>query len=277
MIKKRMINEKNFINKYPVSLNDAIFFPLIYKTFINLKDQPLPDTNLNHILKFSNFTGFSKGAVRTALTRLKKKGSIISYKENGKIFYKMSEIRAKASNYYMDNNKKKEFTIVIYSFKRENKIERYQIRKILKKFGFKMLTQNVYINLKIKKDEFISRIKNAGLENNLYIYDTLETLEPFVAKNILNAWDIDNNLKELNAFYIDFKDFISFNDNDAEKIFNHLGYAGAVVFSYFQRNEIPVPDAFLPENYPLKIINSDLINANMKYINITKNYYLKLV
>ncbi len=271
-----MMNEKNFIKKYPISLNDAVFFPMIYKTFINLKDQPLPDTNLNHILKFSNFAGFSEGAVRTALTRLKKKGSIISYKENGKILYKMSEMREKVSNYYMGNNKKKEFTIIVYSFKRENKIERYQVRKILKKFGFKMLTQNVYINLKIRKEEFITRIKDAGFENNLYIFDTSEILEPFVSKNILNAWNINNNLKELNDFYIDLKDFISFDNNDPENIFNRLGYAGVVVFSYFQRNELPVPDAYLPENYPLKIINTDLINANMKYINITKKYYLRL-
>lgn len=276
MIKKRMISEKSFIKKYPISLNDAIFFPMIYKTFINLKDETLPDVNLNHIMSFSNFAGFSEGAVRTALTRLKKRGRIISLKKNGKIFYRMSEMSEKISNYYMSGNNKKEFTIIIFSFKRENKNERYQIRKILKKFGFKMLTQNVYINLKIRKEELVSRIKEAGLENNLYIFDTSETLEPFVAKNILNAWDIDNNLKELNDFYNDFKNFISFDDNDAEKIFNHLGYAGVVVFSYFQRNEIPVPDAYLPENYPLKNINSDLIKANIKYINITKKYYLKL-
>ena len=188
----------------------------------------------------------------------------------------MSKMREKVSNYYMSNNKKKEFTIIVFSFKRENKIERYQIRKILKKFGFKMLTQNVYINIKIIKDEFISRIKEAGFENNLFIFDTTENLEPFVAKNILKAWDIDNNLKELNDFYIDFKNFVSFDDNNAENIFNRLGYAGVVVFSYFKRNELPVPDEYLPENYPLKIINTDLINASMKYINITKKYYLKL-
>ncbi len=271
-----MINEKSFIKKYPISLNDAIFFPLIYKNFINLKGQTLPDVNLNHIMNFANFAGFKDGAVRTAITRLKKKGNIINYKKNEKIFYKMSDMREKISNYYMSGNNKKEFTIVVFSFKRENKTERYQIRKILKKFGFRMLAQNAYINLKIRKEEFISRIKDAGFESNLYIFDTLENIEPFVAKNILKAWDMDNNLKELNDFYIDLKDFISFDNNDPENIFNHLGYAGVVVFSYFQRNELPVPDVYLPENYPLKIINTDLINANMKYINITKKYYLRL-
>ena len=271
-----MLDETIFMKKYPISLNDAILFPLIYKTFFNQKKRNLPDPNQSHMIDFAGFAGFSEGAIRTALTRLKKKGSIISYKKDGKIYYKMSEIRKKVSNYYINTDKKKEFTIVIFSFNRENSGERYQIRKILKKIGFKMLAQNAYINIRIKKDDLLYKIKGAGFEKNLYIFDSIENLEPFVARNVLKAWKVDEYIKKLNSFYVDFKNFISFMNKNTENIFNLLGYAGVVVFSYFQRNDPPIADIYLPDDYPLKKINAELIEMNIKFSKTMKAYYLKL-
>ena len=264
----------DFKKKYPVPLIDAIIFPFIYKIWNS--QTKLPDVKLKCILDFCMYAGYNEGAVRTAITRLKQKGIISNIADKQKSGYVLSENHKIRTIQIRDNTIRQGFTLAIFSFSRENGKERYIIRSILSKTGFKKLAQNTYISLRGRKEELLRKIKNERLEEHLFIFEGEDDLDKNTVQRLLEIWKINERQKTLNVFYSDLLEFIKPNGLSDQELFQMLGYAGTVFSGKFQRTEPPIPEKYLPEDYPIKDIYNFIVENNGKFLEVTKRYFFKV-
>lgn len=270
-----MNGKTDFKAKYPISSTDAVFYPFIYKIFWG-STADLPDVKLRCILNFGLYAGYKEGAVRTAVSRLKKRGTLIIADDKKIPGYKLNEDFQMRTMQIRNDTLPKGFTLAIFSFYRENEKERYTIRSILTKEGFKKLAQNTYINIQGRKKQLIQKIKNEGLEKHLYIFECDEDLDDNTILRLTKVWKINERIKSLNEFFSDLKEFINPAGLSKMEIFHMLGYAGTVYFTKVQSMEPPLPNRYLPPDYPIRDIFDFLVEKNREYLDATKNYFIKV-
>jgi DNA-binding transcriptional regulator PaaX len=263
----------DFKKKYPVPLIDAIIFPFIYKIWNS--QTKLPDVKLKCILDFCMYAGYNEGAVRTAITRLKQKGILSSITDKQKAEYVLSENNSIRTVQIRDNTIRQGFILAIFSFSRENEKERYIIRSILSKTGFRKLAQNTYISIRGRKEELLRKIKDKRLEEHLFIFEGEDDLDKNTVQRLLEIWEINKRQKTLYEFLADLREFLKPGKLSDQEVFQMLGYAGTIFSNRIQRTEPPVPEKYLPEDYPIKNIYNFLIDNNRKFFEATKKYFIK--
>jgi DNA-binding transcriptional regulator PaaX len=270
-----MNRKTDFKNRYPISSTDAVYYPFIYKIFWG-SAVILPDVKLRCILNFGLYAGYKEGAVRTAVSRLKKNGTLISAGDRKNPVYILNEDSQMRTMHIKNDTIQQGFTLAIFSFYRENEKERYIIRSILTKEGFKKLAQNTYINIQGRKERLIRKIENEGLEKHLYIFECDDELDDNTILRLTDVWKIKERIKSLNEFFSDLKKFILPEGLSEKEIFHMLGYAGTAYFSKFHSTEPPLPTKYLPHDYPLRNIYNFLVEINSDYLNVTKKYFKKV-
>ena len=268
------MKKKDFKSIYQVSLTDSVFYPFIYKIWYNSKD--LPDVKLKCILDFCKYAGNKEGAARTAITRLKKKGILISADNSQKAGYILNEIFKNRVMQVKNGLVEQGFTLAVFSFSRENEKERYVIRSVLAGTGFKKLAQNTYINVRGRKDELMKKIKKEGLEKHLFIFECDENLDENTISRLTSIWGVNERIKLLNKFYFDLRTYLKPEGLPGQEIFHMLGYAGTVFSVIFQRTEPPVPEKYLPTDYPLKKVYNYILQKNHEFFTDTKRYYIEV-
>ncbi len=269
-----MEKKTDFKLKYPISLTAAIFYPLIYEVWNNLSD--LPGVKLKCIINFCHYAGYNDGAVRTAISRLKKKGILISTDDKQKAGYKLNKIQRMRTIQMKDEAIQQGFTLAVFSFNRENERERYIIRSILTKTGFKKFAQNTYINTRGRKDELLRKIKNEDLEKHLFIFECEDDLDENTILRMIEIWKINSRVNLLNQFFSDLQAFAIPDGLSKQEIFNMFGYAGSVFVTRFQHTEPPVPGKYLPADYPIKKIYNFLLEKNHEFLENTKSYFIEV-
>jgi DNA-binding transcriptional regulator PaaX len=267
------MKKKNFKSIYPVSLTDSVFYPFIYKVWHNPKD--LPDVKLRCILDFCKYAGYKDGAARTAISRLKQKGILKSI-DKQKSGYKLIETFKNRVMQVKNDLVEPGFTLAVFSFSRENEKERYIIRSVLAGTGFKKLAQNTYINIRGRKDELMKKIKKERLEKHLFIFECDNNLDENTVSRLSDIWEINGRVKLLNKFYYDLQTYLKTGGLSGQEIFHMLGYAGTVFSAIFQRTEPPVPEKYLPPDYPLKKIYNYILQKNQEFLADTKRYYIEV-
>ena len=264
----------DFKSKYPVPLIDAIIYPFIYKIW-NIQAK-LPPVKLKCILDFCIYAGYNEGAVRTAITRLKKRGILNSIADKQKAEYVLSGNHKTRIIQIRDNTIRQGFTLAIFSFSRENEKERYIMRSILSRIGFKKLAQNTYINIRGRKEELLRKIKSERLDKHLFLFECEDDLDKNTVQRLVEIWKIKKRQKILNEFFSDLKEFIKPEEHSGQEIFQMIGHAGTVFSVRFQRTEPPVPEKYLPEDYPIQNIYNFLVENNRKYFEVTKKYFINV-
>ena len=83
-------------------------------------------------------------------------------------------------------------------------------------------------------------------------------------------------MKLLYKFYSDLQAYLKIRGLSGQDIFHILGYAGTVFSVIFQRTEPPVPDKYLPSDYPIKKIYNYLLQKNQEFFADTKQYYIEV-
>jgi DNA-binding transcriptional regulator PaaX len=269
-----MINKIDFKSKYRIALAGAIIYPFVYKIWNNREN--LPDVRLKCILNFCSYSGYNDGAARTAISRLKHNGIIISTGDKQKAGYILNENHKIRTMQIKENNVHPGFTLAIFSFNREDEKERYIIRSLLSRTGFIKLAQNTYINTRGRKEELLQKINREGLEKHLFIFECEDEPDKNTIQRLIDIWKINERQMTLNEFFSDMQGFFAPNGLSGDEIFHKLGYAGTVFSSIFQHSEPPVPKRYLPEDYPLKNIFNFLVKKNSMHLAETKDYFIKI-
>ena len=266
------MKKKDFRSKYSISAADSVVYPFIYKIWHDSGD--LPDVKLKCIIDFCAYAGVKEGAARTAISRLKRTGALNS-PENGKGAYSPNPAFEHRVLQVKNSPVEKGFTVAVFAFSSDKEKERYKIRSILAATGFTMLAQNTYINIRGRKDELLLKINREGLGKNIFVFECEEDLDGNTMARLTEIWKIQERMDYLNGFYADLQEYAVPEGLSGKEAFHMLGYAGTVFTVMFQRTEPPIPEAYLPENYPLKNITDFLLRKQKETIKLTREYFIK--
>ena len=242
----------DFISKYPLSLKEIITTPMIFReTVPQLKGFPFP--TLSAIRDLTEFAGHSYGTLRTAISRTRASGELNNFQDkNGVKRFRLTKLQKSVSNVVVNwQNRPQGFTLVVFSFRKDDEKERRTVREILKYFGFQKLAQNTYINGMIDTTGMETEMKHRKLDRNLYVFRCPEVNSPGLLKRLRKIFDIENRARELSEFETDLKAFLSEPSIRGDEFARRVFYAGPLHYSKCFVEEPPLPASVLPEGYPL--------------------------
>lgn len=265
-----------FIKKYPVSLNELLVTPIIFldnNPRINAISAPC----LNHLKDLCEFGGYSGGAIRTALSRIRKRGEVkeIKDKEGFIRFYITKEQKLISKIVKANQDESDSFSIVVFTFQSVEDRRRYMARDVLKKFGFRLFAQNVYIRRKILRDPFEEHIKELGLDDSMFLFDCSDPSTAYFKKKIISKFPLEDAIIEIEMLLNDLKNFISEDLDDIEYTRRVL-YFGPLHYKYCFINELPLPNSFYPKEYRIHELKHFYENIPFKRWESIKKYFRDL-
>lgn len=235
-----------FHKKYPVGLLNAVYtVAIIYHSWKQiLPDLVLP--SVKGIKPFIVFTGNTDNALRTALSRERRKKNLVFIKDKNKILrYDMNPLGQGLTRFYLQEEKEnKGVTLAVFKFSTGQNKSRYVLKEILRSFGFKMLVQNIYISRGVEHKEIIAAAENEGVGRNLFLFDS-GFPEGRALEKILELYEADKWVKSLNIFKSDLIKYLKEADTGEER-FNRALYAGAVNHLHNRVNIPPLPADIFP-------------------------------
>ena len=235
-----------FHKNYPLTILDAMFTICIANQGWKTAVPDLPDPTVKGSKSFLMFTGASDNAVRTAITREKKKDNMKFFRDgNGTLRFDMNELGHGLTRFYHgDKDEIKGMTMAVFQFETRENRARYVLKEILKNFGFTMFARNTYISRKVDHSEVEAAAAAAGIEENLFLFDT-ELPEGTALKKIRELYQTDRLEKEFDLFkkrlQLYFKDV-----SDDEDYYNRALYTGAVSHLYVRVKLPPLPEELFP-------------------------------
>lgn len=266
----------DFVNKYPLSLKEIITTPMIFREAVpQLEGFPFP--TLSAIRDLAEFAGHSYGTLRTAISRTRASGELKSFQDkNGVTRFKLTKLQKSVSNVVINwQNRPQGFTIVVFSFRKNDEKERRIVREILKYFGFKKLAQNTYINGMIDTTGMETEIEQRKLDQNLYIFRCPEVDSPGLLERLRKIFDVEKRARELSEFETDLKAFLNESSLREDEFARRVFYAGPLHYSKCFVEEPPLPASVLPEGYPLGTLQDYLNSIIRKRSREITSYYLK--
>ena len=161
----------DFRKKYPISAREAAYTPMILRDGFGAESR-LPYPSLNGIRDFTRYCGFRDGAVRTAISRGKAEGDLLTFADAGKVTrYRISESQLTMGKTVTNRQNQPEgFIVAVFSFTTDEVAQRAKVRESLKYSGFKKLAQNTYINGRIETEGLETAMRKFGLGKNLYLF-----------------------------------------------------------------------------------------------------------
>ncbi|TRM97281.1 transcriptional regulator PaaX [Sulfolobus sp. B1] len=167
--------------------------------------------SLKSLIRIFKEFGFSEGAVRAGMHRMKKRGLVITIKDvkNKKISYKLSQkgmlrLSEGTKRVYEKARKKWDgkWRIVVYNIPEGNRELRDKLRKELRWLGFGMLTQSTWIspnpmeNIVLKFVEEINNSTNKEGQIDVFLSEYLGDPKSIVKK----CWNLSEIEKEYEKF-----------------------------------------------------------------------------
>jgi len=265
----------NFLSKYPIGLKDAIRASIVFRQNpVIPKTVPFP--SLKGIRSFVEYVGYNYGAMRTSISRSHKTGELLIDNIDGVKRYKMNERLNYLVNIYQNYKKGDGYTLVIYSSDKKEAKDAYQIRELLEEFGFKKISQGVYINMRMD----ISKLKNVFVKHKLYsdllFFDCDENTDHVMRDKLISLWKIDKLVANSLEFEKDLGTFLGINNLEANELFNRLLYASVAFHIYCHSKDPPIPHKYLPKEYALQRIEQYLFEIGKTHWEGIFKYYLKI-
>jgi hypothetical protein len=217
--------------------------PIIFKEGVpEMKDLPAP--GIGHLRDLCEFGNYSYGAMRTAMTRAKKKNLLgIFIDEDGKKRFRMTEYQQNVGRVVMENRSNiDKFSLAIFTFKASETKQRYRAREILGYFGFRMIAQNVYIRRKITGQYLEKTIKKEGLQKNIFVFECDDPGTAVFKDKLYTQFKVQRVTKELHVFK---KDLVQFLNPKLDKMefARRIFYVGPVQHKICFEDESPLPES----------------------------------
>lgn len=239
--------------------------------------EDLPSPGIDHLRDLCEFGNYSYGAMRTAMTRAKKKNLLGVFIDNeGKKRFCLTDYQLSVGRVVMENRSTIDnFSLAIFSFKASETKERYRAREILGYFGFRMIAQNVYIRRRITGLHLEETIKKEGLQNNIFVLECDDPGTLAFKNKLYSQFDVPKITTKLHEFKNDLVQFLD-TKLDKTELARRIFYAGPVQHGICFEDEAPLPQSYYPEDYPMAEIITffeDIIKIHMKDL---VAYYMKI-
>jgi len=253
------------LDDYPLKTHEVLHFPLMFPD--SLKAYLGPSLNypsLDILYDFAEACGVSKGAVRTALSRMKKEGLIHVYDDHGVTRYQSSTLQIEAMiNFQKRNRRTKGYTLAVYSFDGGMSKERNTARELLEYMGFVRFAQNTWMAFESNTSELKKSIQAEGLDDNVYLFD-VKSIEDTTMQRIVSFWKLEERVELLRDYYREIQELLIEPDSNRDSFVN-LGIAWLTFIIHIQGTEPPVPENLLPEGYLYNDIVTMLRKKSMRY------------
>jgi len=251
-----MAGKQDFMAAYPLNARAAIHSPMAFIQGF-FASENLPPPTMEGIRDFTRFAGIGDGAMRTALSRAKKEGSLVAFSDAaGRTRYRLSdETFAMGTAQVRADRRPEGFLIAIFSFKTEEAEARSVLRGILKSYGFRKLAQNAYIHGRIESSGLMAAVRGAGLEDNFFLFTCVDIDDDRLVGRVFELFDLKGRAAYLREYLTRLKDFLpdGISGDDAAR---RLLYVGAVHWERVEAGEPPFPARYLPKDYSLAEIQS---------------------
>lgn len=253
------------LEKYPLKTHEVLHFPLMFPDSLKAYHGPsLKYPSLDILYDFADACRVSKGAVRTALSRMKKEGLIIVQEERGVSRYRSGNLQMEAMmNFQKRSRRTKGYTLAVYSFDGEMSKERNTARELLEYMGFVRFAQNSWMAFEVKTGELSKSLRANGLDEHVYLFD-VHTIEDTTMKRIVSFWNLDERAARLQNFYEELKVLLHEPGSDRDA-FVRLGIAWVTFIIHIHGTEPPVPENLLPGGYRYNDIVALLKKMSMRY------------
>jgi DNA-binding transcriptional regulator PaaX len=267
----------DFIHKYPLLLKEIIATPMIFReNDPRLEGMPFP--NMAIIRHLAEFAGFSYGALRTAVSRLKASGDLESFAdEAGIVRFRLTSLQRSVSDVVRSwETRPKGFVIALFSFKSEEEKGRQRVREALKYFGFKRIAQNAYINGMIDTATLQATMREYGVADRLFLFRCSDVEDPVLVAKLKEVFDVRGRAEALRVFFADLRLFLGEKDLDGMEFGRRIFYAGPVYHMRCFVEEPPFPESFLPPDYPLPEVKSWYLTRSAERLEDVIAYYMGL-
>jgi len=246
---------------FPLSARAAVHTPLVFRAGLYAADG-LPWPSLEGIRDFAHFAGIEDGAIRTALSRSKRDGSLLVEADPaGRNRYSLAPATFAMGTAQIRADQRPEgFLLAVFSFTTPEQEERASLRALLKSFGFRKLAQNTYIHGRIETEGLHAAIRGLGLENNFFLFTCPDIDDENLVARVLSLFDLESRRKKLGEYFSLLKDFLpeelSRVAASSDEFARRLLYVGAVHWEHVEASEPPIPAKYLPADYAFKEIQA---------------------
>jgi DNA-binding transcriptional regulator PaaX len=249
----------SFIRRHPLSLQEVIATPMIIRENVpGFKGLPFPRSAI--IRDLAAFAGHSPGAVRTALSRLRTTGELVSFVDpSGFVRFRLTESQKSVGGVVRAWPARPEgFLIGVFSFRAPEEAKRRRVRETLLHFGFKRIAQNTYINGMIDTSGLEAEMKRAGVTDRFYVFRCPEIDDPALLHRLAEVFDVKGRQRKLEGFREELAAFLEEPGMDKMELGRRVFYAGPVYHRTCFVEEPPIPVHILPPGYPLSELQSYL-------------------
>ena len=248
-----------FMTAFRLTAKAAIHTPLVFRAGL-FSGEGLPWPSLEGIRDFARFAGIEDGAIRTALSRAKREGSLIAEADGTRSarYVLAPETFARGVAQIRADKRPEGFLLAVFSFSTPEQEERASVRALLKSYGFRKLAQNTYIHGRIETESLVTAIRDLGLERNFFLFTCPDIEDENLVARVLSLFDLESRRKELREYLKLLKDFLSeevsrqaeTGDQAAgDEFARRLLYAAAVHWERVESGEPPIPARHLPPGY----------------------------
>jgi DNA-binding transcriptional regulator PaaX len=241
-----------FEKKYPLPLNELLLAPVVFRTNLPaLAEAPL--ASAAGMRDLAEFGGYSGGAIRTAMSRLRASGLVSATPDaQGVRRYRMAGLASSISRTALARpNQPEGFLLAVFSFTSEDGRERQVVREALKLHGFQKLAQNVYITGQMETGELEAHFEREGLTENVYLFRCPASEDPVLRRKLSSLFDLGKRKAALEQFEHDLLEFLKAPRLDDLTFARRFLYSGPLHHRITFLEEPPLPAAYLPEGYPL--------------------------
>ena len=238
------MNDIEAFNKtYPLTLLDGVFTVCIARYGWLPFDPELPLPSVKGIKPFIRFCGFSDSALRTALSRERRKDNLAFFTDDdGVQRFDMASFGRGLTRFYQKGLPSGEgLTMAVFQFTTGQNKARYALKDILRGFSFEMLTQNTYISREVPHEEIMIAAEEAGVADNVYLFDT-DIPAGNTLDKIKDIYSVDSMEQKYLRFKTDLSRYFD-TPGDGDSSFCRALYAGA---AHHMNNRVLLPP--LPES-----------------------------
>jgi DNA-binding transcriptional regulator PaaX len=253
---------RSFIRRHPLSLQEVIATPMIIRENVQgFEGLPFPRSAI--IRDLAAFAGHSPGALRTALSRLRATGELVSFVDpSGVTRFRLTETQKSVSGVVRAWPARPEgFLIGVFSFRAPEEVKRRAVRETLLHFGFKRIAQNTYINGMIDTSVLDAEMKSAGVADRFYVFQCPQIDDPALLRRLAEVFDVKGRKRALEGFREELAAFLEEPGIDGMEFGRRVFYAGPVHHRTCFVEEPPIPARILQPGYPLSDLQSYLGSA----------------